>query len=215
MTQLKFLTLMLRLASDPERTDLVFRMSDLIRRRASPADRASYNAELMKDADYKALFESGRPELLATPYDIAALAAMPAATLGHAYGRQMQRLGLDPEFFEYIPADDPLSYLHVRMRKTHDIWHVVAGYDTSIPGEIGLQAFYFGQLRSPLPIAIMTSNFFHLLVTRDMRTADAVFTQMTSGYLRGKAARQLKGVIWEDLWEQDLAAVRQSLGVVV
>jgi ubiquinone biosynthesis protein Coq4 len=213
LTKLRFLLHMIRLAQDPERTDQVFRLADVIRSGASAADRARVSELLLQDPEFKAMYESGRPELVATPYDIARLAALPPRTLGYAYAQQMRRLGLDPEFFEYLPTDDPLGYLQVRMRKTHDIWHVVAGYPTSVPGEIGLQAFYFGQLRTPLPIAIMTANFLHLLTSRDMVLADEVFSNIVSGYQRGKAAAQLKGVIWEDLWDLDLTEVRARLRI--
>jgi ubiquinone biosynthesis protein Coq4 len=38
---------------------------------------------------------------------------------------------------------DDTSYLLLRLRQTHDLWHVVTGFSTNVPGELGLKAFVY------------------------------------------------------------------------
>lgn len=40
--------------------------------------------------------------------------------------------------------------MEIRLSQTHDLRHVLTGFDTSLHGEIGLQAFYLGQFPYPL-----------------------------------------------------------------
>src|SRR5262245_38049014 len=84
--------------------------------------------------------------------DMAALAALPEETLGRAYVEFMRARGLTPEIFDGPPdgvTDPRAAYVVQRLRQTHDLWHVVTGYDTDAASEIALQAFTFAQVRAP------------------------------------------------------------------
>jgi ubiquinone biosynthesis protein Coq4 len=43
-----------------------------------------------------------------------------------------------------------------RTRQTHDLWHVLTGLGTDIPGEIALQAFTYEQLHHNFSRLIMS-----------------------------------------------------------
>ncbi len=45
-------------------------------------------------------------------------------------------------------------YGELRLSQTHDLWHVVTGFDTTVVGEIGLQAFHLTQFPYPLASAL-------------------------------------------------------------
>ena len=66
------------------------------------------------------------------------MAALPEGTLGHGYYRFLHDQGLSPAPFEDIPYDgDPLiRYGILRLRQTHDLWHVLTGYAMDTRGEI-------------------------------------------------------------------------------
>ena len=213
MNKLRFLWYVVRLAKEPTRTDQVFRLSDMLRSGIRGDTRKKYCEQLLGNDEFRRLYESGDKRYLARPYDLDGLIKLPPGTLGHQYARNMREQGLDPEFFEAFEAYDALSYYSQRMRKTHDIWHTVTGFATHIPGEIGLQAFYFGNVWTPLPLAIMASTFLHLLGTRNIPMARSVFEHLVVGYESGKAARSLAGVDWESLFATDLEEVRSRLGV--
>ncbi len=58
-------------------------------------------------------------------YDLEALIAYPPGSLAHTYARLLQSQGLQPHFYPDLPLDDDESYVIMRMRKTHDLHHVV------------------------------------------------------------------------------------------
>ena len=65
------------------------------------------------------------------------LISMPAGSLGHVYGHFMTSQGLselpDPLLPNEMEGDD--AYLQMRIRHTHDLWHVVAGLPITLAGE--------------------------------------------------------------------------------
>ncbi len=59
----------------------------------------------------------------------------------------MQLQNLKPHFYPDLPLDDEENYCIMRMRKTHDLHHVVAGFAMNGPGEAGViavSAYQFG-----------------------------------------------------------------------
>jgi ubiquinone biosynthesis protein COQ4 len=88
--------------------------------------------------------------------NLEALLKLPEDSLGFAYASHMKAANLDPEFYRKVELIDDMSYLALRMRQTHDIWHTVTGFDTD-SGEIGLQAFALAQNRSPLAVMLIAA----------------------------------------------------------
>ncbi|MBH8552614.1 winged helix-turn-helix domain-containing protein [Nostocaceae cyanobacterium CENA357] len=50
--------------------------------------------------------------------------------------------------------------------QTHDIWHIITGFDTSEIGEIGLQAFYLAQLQLPLASLLIANALIAMTLWR-------------------------------------------------
>lgn len=46
------------------------------------------------------------------------------------------------------------AYVELRLSQTHDLWHVITGFDPTVAGEIGLQAFHLTQFPYPLGAAL-------------------------------------------------------------
>ena len=80
-------------------------------------------------------------QYIAPTPDLEVLLKLPEDSLGFAYASHMRTANLDPEFYRKVELQDDSSYLALRMRQTHDIWHTVTGFGTDPVGEIGLQAF--------------------------------------------------------------------------
>ena len=83
--------------------------------------------------------------------DLAALRRLPAGTLGREYTRFLDDNGITPDAFATLPdvGDPRAAYVMLRMRQTHDLWHVLTGYAPDVRGEVLLQAFTYGQTRAP------------------------------------------------------------------
>lgn len=155
-----------------------------------------------------------QPRLL--PLDREALAALPPGTLGREFDDFLRRTGLDPaDIGVTLPKGQPVDrgqWAIDHLRETHDLWHVLTGFDIDTAGEGGLQAFYLAQVRGPLALILMAGILLNGLrqpPEEVVRRMDAI----TRGWTMGRAARPLFGMKWTALWAQPLAQVRADLGI--
>jgi ubiquinone biosynthesis protein Coq4 len=141
------------------------------------------------------------------------LAAMPAGSLGQAFGALLQQEGLDliprPEGLDQLTDDD--QYLQLRTRACHDLWHLITGCPTTLPGEVALNGFGARQLRQPGPVLLLAADLLsraHLGdTTPDL--ADAV----SFGLQLGGVCAPVLAQRWEEGWERPLAEWRDQLGI--
>jgi ubiquinone biosynthesis protein COQ4 len=141
--------------------------------------------------------------------DFAQLRALPASTLGGAYARALEANGLDPDIFQRPPGlPDDFAYVAQRARQSHDLWHVLSGFGTDVPGEIALQAFAHAQLGQ---------NFSKLIVRFGLLVFGAryprVWRMVKRAGAAGHDAKFLLAVRWEDWWADSLEDVRARVGI--
>jgi len=149
-----------------------------------------------------------RPRIDDEHIDFAALEALPEGTLGRAYATFLKENGITPAPFKTAPnvCDDRLSYVMLRFRQTHDLWHVVTGFRTDVDGEVMLQAFTFAQTRSPASFLIALFGFMRFAL--DPRA----FSRVRAAYELGKKLPPLGPTRWEEMFERPLAEVRARIG---
>ena len=165
-------------------------------------------ARMAMDPEGAGLLES-RPGIDSSSVDFDALRALPDGTLGREYVRFLDDNGLDPDLFQAPPGLPPLpSYVVQRVRQSHDLWHVLTGFETDVPGEIGLQAFTYAQMRLPLSFALVVLG----LVRWGWRYPRMVGL-IRQGRRLGRRARYFPTIRWEDRWDQPLGQVRSELGL--
>jgi ubiquinone biosynthesis protein COQ4 len=143
--------------------------------------------------------------------DFAALRALPADTLGGAYARALDAQGLSPDIFQRPPGlPDDLAYTAQRARQTHDLWHVLTGLETDIPGEVALQAFTHAQLGQNFSKLIVGFGlaFFGLRYPR-------MWKMVREARKAGAQAKFLLAVRWEDWWSVPLSEVRARVGIAL
>jgi len=143
-----------------------------------------------------------------THVDYDALERLPDGTLGREYARFLKDNGITPDAFEELPdvGDERIAYMMLRIRQTHDLWHVLTGYTPDIRGEVLLQMFSYAQLRAPSAFLLALFGVLRYLgptpsLLRDLRTA----------FRRGKATAFLPTFAWEDRWETPVAELRAEL----
>jgi ubiquinone biosynthesis protein COQ4 len=155
-----------------------------------------------------------RPELSSERVDYDHLRRLPATTLGGAYARHLDDNGITADYQAAATrhVDDPdMAYLMRRFRQTHDVWHALLGIGITGHEEVLIHWFSYGQLRLPVSAMIMLfGSIKHLVLER--RWA-ALRRSTLEAYRAGRDAAPLLPVIWEDLWEQPLARVRESYGI--
>jgi ubiquinone biosynthesis protein COQ4 len=144
--------------------------------------------------------------------DIEKLLQYPESTLGYAYASYIKKAGFDPGFYRQINIEDDISYLTLRIRQTHDIWHVVTGFKTDVLGEIGLKAFEMAQTRRNLAFVLVGGSLLGTLV-KSPEVLPNLLEQITLGYKMGSIAKPLLAQKWEENWDKSLAELRDELGI--
>ena len=150
-------------------------------------------------------------ELLA---DRARLATLPDGSLGRAYLAFMEREGISAEGI--VRASEAggakargtteREYVPERLRDSHDLWHVVTGYEGDLVGELCLLAFTFAQLRNPALLLIVGGGASKGFLRGKYRLAWHAFD-------RGRRAAWLPEVAWEAWLAEPLEAVRARLRI--
>ena len=160
-----------------------------------------------------------RVELAERFSDPAYVARFPPGSVGAAYREFLGATGFSAQGLADVSASvvaernvpHPYAWFSRRMRDTHDIWHVLTGYEANAPlGEACLVAFSFAQTRGPgwLLIAIGVS-----LKALRMRHGGAAVRAIWEGYRHGRAAAWLPGEDYESLLAEPIEAVRARLRI--
>jgi ubiquinone biosynthesis protein COQ4 len=145
------------------------------------------------------------------------LQAYPPDSLGYWYAEFMTVHGLDEEHYlskaveigAAFGDDHGRAWFHTRVDASHDIRHVLAGYGPDVLGEICLLSFRFGQIRHAGILALALLGLLKLVLTQ----RGPVVGPMLEAYQRGRRARLLDLVPWEDGFDKPLGAHRAALGL--
>jgi ubiquinone biosynthesis protein COQ4 len=151
---------------------------------------------------------------LAPPPDMAALAQLPAGSLGYCFAEHIKETGFDPNYYRPLPITDDSNYILTRLRQTHDLWHLVTGLGSDVNGELGLQAFCLAQIRIPLPILLIAGGLLRTLLTAPEELGDAL-EQIAIGYRMGAKAKPFLAQKWEAGWDKPLTQWREEMGVAI
>jgi ubiquinone biosynthesis protein COQ4 len=147
----------------------------------------------------------------------ALLDACPPGSLGQWYAKFMTDFSLTEETYLTIAieqaeplADDPeRAWFHLRFDASHDIRHVLAGYGPDRLGEICLLCFRHGQIRHPGIVVFILLGFFSLIFAH----RGPVLAPLWEAYWRGRRARLLDLLPWENGFAEPLAVHRATLGL--
>ncbi|GAA6619660.1 Coq4 family protein [Scytonema sp. NUACC26] len=146
--------------------------------------------------------------------DLAALSELPPGSLGHSYALHIQQANLDPDFYPKMQVCDDASYLILRLRQTHDIWHVVTGFGTEGLGELQLQAFSLAQTHLPIAAAVLASGIWKILLQMPEHL-DLLMQSLYRAYELGQNAKPLLAQRWEQEWEKPLIQWQRDLGIAI
>ena len=143
------------------------------------------------------------------------LSQLPIGTLGYEYAQHMHKCGIQPLEISQDLREEANDHLFaLRYTVTHDIFHVLLGFDTSYAGEIGVFAFTIAQNYSK------TIDAFEPLVTSVyplifINQAKQMRANIRKGKALGKKARCLLTYRFEDNWARPIADIRNELGLVL
>ena len=178
-------------------------------------DAAAYKAAAFASAAHPDV--ERRLRRLACPFptiDLRELDALPIGTFGHAYVAFMHVRRLTPIVVSPEVADELVAshLLAVRYPIVHDAFHVLLGFGTDLPGELGVWTFVAeqGSCRSFERAAALARSLYPVVAPH--RRA-----QLARARVRGLAlARSAACLIAEPLetfWQDPLADVRRALRI--
>lgn len=176
---------------------------------ATPEDVRQLAEEICRDPLGLAAVESR----LRVNADPAPLRKLPAGTLGRAYADHLDRNHITPESLK-PPGEvtDDFSYVIARLYETHDIWHALTGFGTSVAHELGLAAFGAAQTSSKFQYLLLAGGLLNTTFY-EYGDRDARMSAIARGWRMGRKAKPVFGVRWEELWAEPLDKVRAELGI--
>lgn len=132
--------------------------------------------------------------------DLDSLAQYPAGSLGHGYAALIRKLNYDPEFFRPRLIDTEGRWLTQRIATTHDIHHLISGFNTEREGENGVLAITASQIGFPAYVclnqAVQTSNFRFRL-----KSYPAISKAINHGITIGFTSKAFCTARWEEHWD--------------
>jgi ubiquinone biosynthesis protein Coq4 len=146
------------------------------------------------------------------PQNLEALAALPSGSLGHAYAKRLARLGYDPNLHAGMEPSTDAVYVELRLSQTHDLWHLVTGFDTSVHGEIALQAFHLSQFPYPLA-SLLTAQALLSTTLFEPEQLPLLVEAILTGLQMGQQAQPLFAQRWEEGWDKPLSQWRAQLNL--
>jgi len=201
------------LLRDPDDTEKVFDIIDALSGRA-----LERSLERFRATETGARLLAEKPDLVAVLNDREHLLAMPAGTLGRAYGEFVSREQISADGLiaasERMAEPDPTIpeeryWFGARLRDMHDLWHVVTGYNRDLVGEASLLAFTYAQVRNR-GIGFIVLVAYLKAGHRDLPWARPMIRE---AHARGKGAAWLPAQDWEALLRRPLDEVRRELQV--
>ncbi|MCB0220396.1 MAG: hypothetical protein KDH09_11925 [Chrysiogenetes bacterium] len=161
-----------------------------------------------------------KPDLLAALRNREWLASLPEKSLGRAYLDFVVRYkisadglmdalaepGARSDYERHLSEDE--LFLNQWAGLTHDLFHVVTGYETDLIGEVAVLNFTLAQSRNPgLGVLLIPPN----VLTPIFAPRHAAIIWKAA--LRGLRARWFLVQNWVELLEEPLEEVRRKLGV--
>ncbi len=198
------------LARDPDDTGQVFKIVA-----ALSGDTQGRMVRRLKASETGRRLLSERRVLSAALADRERLLALPENSLGRAYLAFCDRHGITAQGlveaseqgdFSDRSADERFVAAH--MRDAHDLWHVVAGYQTDLIGEASVLALTVAQTKNP-GIALIVA-LAYLRHNGEHRHGRPLLRQ---AFARGRRAAYMPAVDWEALLPRPLDEVRRELNL--
>lgn len=203
------------LLANPDDTALVFR---IIRALSGNSFERLFQRVLADPTGGVVLNE--KRDILPVLQNRARLRELANGTLGREYARFLDCEGISAEGLvdaseehlddeEGFFLDERARCLSNRLRDTHDLWHVVTGYQRDLFGEHALLAFSYAQTRNPGIAFIVV-----MAAIRRWREGEKdVIPLAWEGFRRGRRAAFFVAADWEGMLELPLDEVRRILKV--
>lgn len=197
------------LVKDPNNLKEVFKLSDALLDLAQPEDIKKFSEELCKDPQAIAAIET---RYRVNGSDLNRISKCKSGTLGRGYLDHLKKNNITPESLTPPPVKDDVSYVTAHIIETHDIWHTVTGFQTTVAGELGLAAFGAAQLPAQFDYILLSGGILNTVIYKFGERIERM-QAIADGWEMGRKAKPLFGVRWGEMWDESLHDVRKSLNI--
>jgi len=142
------------------------------------------------------------------------LSQLPEGTLGYEYAQHMKENNIQPlEISPDLKEEADLDPFALRYTVTHDIFHILLGFDTTYAGEMGVFGFTIGQNFSKMlkivePLVLLLFCLIRPLQIKEIWQSDRTGKEL------GKQAKCLLTYRFEENWSRPIGDIRVELGLV-
>jgi ubiquinone biosynthesis protein Coq4 len=184
---------------------------------------AAVHPDMEQIAEQAAIRHPGAAAALNRPVpgrtDLEALAHCPENSLGHTLYRMIVDNGydlevLDREAIKLGELPHSLSYLNTRILQMHDVWHLVAGYQTTSSHEIAISSFQLAQFGHNYS-AMFLASVAMISHTLQPRGFPILMQIVMEAWQHGRAAPPLMDIEWEQHWHQSIEQIRREFAIPV
>lgn len=144
--------------------------------------------------------------------DLQELQKLPEGSLGKCYSDHMLKYGLQPDFYKVHAIVNDTTYMMMWMRQTHDFWHTMTGFQTTVPHELGLQAFMHAQVRTPLSPLLIGGRIIGATFKNFGEVAE-ILDAISIGWSMGRNAKCIFPIQWDKVVHRPLAELRKEYGI--
>ena len=145
--------------------------------------------------------------------DVDYLRNLPVGSFGRAYVDFLDANGISPLVISpELAGEVRRNTFAVRYVATHDMFHTVLGFDTSLPGEAGVYAFAAEQKYSSRNELLLRSARVVYTLRKPWQWRQ-IRDAIRLGRALGRRARMLLAFRFEEHWERPLAELRELLGI--
>ncbi|MFZ4811091.1 MAG: Coq4 family protein [Ilumatobacteraceae bacterium] len=153
------------------------------------------------------------------PFTLDALSRCPAGSLGSHIHSLIVDNGFDLEVLDRstLGFDDliaPLGYLNSRILQCHDLWHQLAGYQTTILHEVAISGFQLGQFGHHYSSMFLAVTLTKASVARP-EGVPLLLDTILSAWVHGRETPSLLGIPWEQVWDRTPDDIRAEYGIAV
>ena len=176
--------------------------------------------KLKQDSDSARMLEE---RYMGPEYNLKEMLKLPKESLGYTYARLMTVMGFEPHFYrsrDRPSLDNESDYVTMRVRKTHDMYHILSGFNMAI-GEIGVIALNVIQYSYPAfmlidLVAVGAACFPGLasIPQSEKIHSPTVFDTLAKGIKMGREAKSLFPIKFEEMVERHIDDIRRKLNII-
>lgn len=147
--------------------------------------------------------------------DLEELSQLPEGTLGYEYAQHMKKNNIQPlQISPDLKEEADLDSFALRYTVTHDIFHILLGFDTTYAGEMGVFGFTIGQNYSKMlkivePLILLLFCVIKPFQIKQIWESDRI------GRALGRQADCLLTYRFEDNWACPIDDVKTELGLIL